>query len=126
MNYNQNMRLSKKQSDFLKRGKLAILATSNSEGEPRAIVVEINRAEREEIIITDNEMGRTKENILENKKVFILAFKKDYAYGLKISGKAEYRTKGECFDFVKNLKANKDYSPKGAVVISIKDIKEFR
>lgn len=120
------MWLSKKQCDFLKRRKLAILATANSKGEPRAIIVEVNKAESERIIITDNQMGRTKRNLLENKNVFILAFKEDYSYGLKISGKAEYRTKGECFDFVERSKANKGYSPKGAVVITIKEIREFK
>lgn len=119
------MKLTKKQVDLLKRKKIVVLATSSLKNEPRAILVEINQVENDKIIITDNEMKITRKNLLENKKVFILAFKEDYSYCLKISGEAEYYAKGKYFDFVKKLEANKDFSPKGAVVITIKEITEF-
>lgn len=71
-------------------------------------------------------METTRKNLLENKQIAILAFEEDYSYCLKILGEAEYYTKGEYFDLVKKLEANKDFSPKGAVVITIKDISEFK
>lgn len=122
----KNMELTKKQLDLLRKGKIVVLATSSTDGTPRAIFVEINKVENNKIIITDNEMEITRKNLLENENVFILAFKKDYNYCLKVSGKAEYYSEGKYFDFVKNLEANKDHDPKGAVVITIKEVAEFK
>lgn len=119
------MQLNKKQLELLNRRKLVVLTTSNKDGEPRAIIVEVNRVEGHKIIITDNEMRATKNNFLENNNVFLLAFEEDYHYGLKISGKVSYYIKGKYFDFVRNLDVNKDYSPKGAVVVTVKKIVEF-
>ena len=116
------MKLTEKQLDLLNRRKIVVLATSNLENKPRAIFVEVNQVKDDKIIITDNEMKTTRKNLLENKNVFILAFEEDYHYGLKILGEVEYHTEGEYFDFVKNLETNKDFSPKGAIAITIKEI----
>jgi len=120
------MKLNGKQLDLLNRRKLVVLATSSLDGQPRAIIVEVNKAEDDKIIITINEMETTKDNLVNNKNVFLLASEEDYHYGLKISGKAEYYTQGKYFDFVNNLETNKSYSPKGAVVITVKKVIEFK
>ncbi len=120
------MELTGKQLDLLKRKKIVILATSSPDHKPRAIFVEVNKAEGDKIIITDGAMETTKNNLLENKNVFLLAFEEDYHYGLKISGEVEYYTEGEYFDFVRDLETNKNHSPKGAVVINIKEVIEFK
>jgi len=119
------MELTEKQLDLLSRRKVLVLATSSSGCKPRAIFVKMNKIEGDEIIITDGEMNITRNNLLENKDVFLLAFEEDYHYGFKISGEAEYHAQGEYLDFVKNLKRNENHSPKGAVVIRIKSIVEF-
>lgn len=120
------MRLTKKQSELLNRRNIVVLATSSLQDKPRAIFVEVNKTNGDQIIIADNEMVVTKKNLLENKQVTLLAFEEDYSYCLKILGEAEYYTNGKYFGFVKNLEANKDQSPKGAVVIKIKEVIEFK
>ncbi len=120
------MQLVEKQLDLLNRRNLVVLATSSLDNVPRAIIVEINKVDGDKIIITDNQMAKSRANLLENKNVFILAFEEDYHYGLKISGQAEYHTDGEYFDFVKKLETNKDYSSKGVVVIKVKEVLEFK
>lgn len=119
------MKLTEKQLDLLNRRKLVVLATSSLNGRPRAILVEVNKAEGDTIIITDNEMEVTRKNLLSNRNVFPLAFEEDYRYGCKVSGEARYYAGGEYFDFVKNSDANKNYSPKGAVVVTVKEVAEF-
>ncbi|TRZ64076.1 MAG: hypothetical protein D4Q79_02360 [Spirochaetia bacterium] len=119
------MNLTKQQIDLLSERKVVALATSGANAVPRVIFVEVNSADEDEIIITDNFMETTKKNILENKKVSILSFKEDYSYCFRIFGEAEYHTEGKYFDFVRGLETNKDYSPKGAVVVKIKEIFEF-
>jgi predicted pyridoxine 5'-phosphate oxidase superfamily flavin-nucleotide-binding protein len=95
------MKLTAEQMDLLTRRKLVVLATSSSD---------------------DNQMNLTRKNLLENKNVFILAWEEDYSYGLKISGEAKYYSNSGYFDFVKRLETNKGFSPKGAVVVAIKEV----
>lgn len=120
------MDLTKQQTDLLGERKVVAFATSGIDAVPQAIFVEVNSADKDEIIITDNQMETTKRNILANKKVSILAFKEDYSYCFRISGEAEYYAEGKYFDFVKNLETNKNFSPKGAVVVKIKEVFEFK
>jgi len=119
------MKLNKKQSDLLERRKMVVLATSDLQAMPSAIFVEVNYAKDNEIIITDNEMKRTKNNLLKNSYVSVLAFEEDFSYGLKIFGEANYYTEGKYFDFIKNIESNKGYSPRGVIVITIKGVIEF-
>jgi ADP-ribose pyrophosphatase len=58
------MQLTKKQKELLSRRNLAVLATSGLDKQPRAIIVEINNAEGDKIVITDNEMGATKDKLI--------------------------------------------------------------
>jgi predicted pyridoxine 5'-phosphate oxidase superfamily flavin-nucleotide-binding protein len=119
------MELNEKQIELLSRRNLVILATSSLAAEPRAIIVEANKVEKDKIIITDNLMETTKNNLLANKNVFLLAYEEDYHYSLKILGSAEYYTSGEYFDFVRSLETNKNYLPKAAIVVTVKDIVEL-
>lgn len=120
------MELNEKQQELLMRRNLVVLATSSLDGQPRAIIVEVNKAEGETLIITDNEMNETRNNLLANGKVSILAFEEDYSFCFKIFGVAEYCQSGEYYDFVKNLETNKKEVPKGAVVIAIDKVIEFK
>lgn len=117
--------LTQKQIKLLNKNRVVVLATADKRGQPRAIFVEVNKIEKNCLIITDNEMKTTGKNLLENKKVAILAFSRDWSWCLKIEGTANYYKGGKYFDLVKKLPANKDYSPKGALVIKIKRIWEL-
>ena len=116
------MKLTKKQIDLLKRRTIIALATSDLNYKPRAIFVEVNQAKDNQIVITDNEMKITKKNLLENNKVALLVFEKDYSYCLKILGKAKYYKKGKWLKLVKSLKENKGLPAKGAIVIKVEKI----
>lgn len=120
------MKLTEKQLDLLNRRNLAILATTDLDFQPRAIIIEVNKVEGDRLVITDNEMGITRNNILANKKVSILVFESDYSYCLKLIGEAEYYSCGNYFDYVIGLQANKGRLPKGAVVVKINGIFEFK
>jgi predicted pyridoxine 5'-phosphate oxidase superfamily flavin-nucleotide-binding protein len=109
------------QKEFLKANPLVILATADKSCQPRAIFVEAEVLDSGELLITDNEMAVTTQNLLENQKVFILAFDKDYKHILKIIGNCRYHTEGEYLDLAKSLLANAKYRPKGAVVIEIEE-----
>lgn len=120
------MKLTKKQIDLLKRRKIVAFATADLKAKPRIIFVEINQAKDDKIVITDSEMKITKKNLLQNNKVALLAFEKDYSYCLKILGKTKYYTKGKWLNYVKNLKANKEFPAKGAIVVKVEKIIESK
>jgi uncharacterized pyridoxamine 5'-phosphate oxidase family protein len=114
-----------KYKSFIKKNKIVVLATADSDGQPRAIFAEVNKVEDDQIIITDNEMDVTRANILQNPHVFVLVFSKDYKY-LKIEGYAEYFVGGDYLEYVKNIDANDDFAAKAAVVVTVKHVEEVQ
>lgn len=118
------MNLSQKQLKLINDQKIAVLSTSSKDAKPRAIFVEINKAENDKIIFTDNQMDISNRNILENGQVALLIFPKDLSYYIKISGRAKYYSEGPDFDFVKSLETNSNYSPRGAIVVETEKITE--
>lgn len=118
------MILTEKQTQLLKKNTTVVLATANNDGQPNAIFVEVSDLKEDIIIITDNYFERTAEFLIENNKVSLLVFEEDYSYYFKIYGESQYFTEGEYLDLVKSLEQNKEFSPKGALVIKIKEVRE--
>lgn len=116
------MKLSQKQINLINKQKIVVLSTVGKDGYPRPIFVEVNKVTGDKIIITNNEMKQTYQNLLVNNKVFVLAFSKNYSHILKIEGKAIHKIKGKNFKFVKSLKTNIGYKTKGAVVMKIEKV----
>ena len=117
--------LDEKQLELLSKQKTVALTTANSDGQPRSIFVEINKIDNDHMIITDNHMMKTIENIKQNNKVFILDYQEDYNYIIYITGEASYIESSELFDFVKNNPDNDGYQPKGAIDIKINQVEEM-
>jgi len=100
------------------------LATVDENGKPNVIAVAYVKLKDDKLIITDNYMSQTKENILSKKSVCLAVWNKDWE-GYKIIGEAEYFDSGEWLDFVKSLEENKKEPTKGAIVVKIKQIKKL-
>ena len=66
------MILTKKDKDFLNKNYTIILSTSDLKNRINSVFVEICKIENDNIIITDNEMKTTKNNLLENKNATTL------------------------------------------------------
>jgi len=92
------------------------LATSKN-NKPHQIAVACVKVLGDSLIITDNFMKETKNNIKLNNKVSLLFWKNK---GYELRGNAKYYSSGKWLNFVKNLKENKGYKPKGAIVVKIK------
>lgn len=94
-------------------------ATVDSKGHPNVIgVAYVKVVSDNQIVITDNFMKQTKENIEKNNNVCLAVWDKKWN-GYKLVGKAKYCTKGKWKTFVENMKENKWLSAKGAIVIKI-------
>lgn len=70
------------------------------------------------VLITDNFMKRTKENIKENNNVCLAAWNHNEE-GCKLIGKAKYFTVGKWAKFVKQMPENKGFPAKGAILVSV-------
>lgn len=99
------------------------LSTINKEGKPYVIAVAYVKVKDNKIIVTDNYMGKTIDNLKNCPNVSLVVLNKDWK-GYNIQGKAEYFDKGLFFDFVKSLKENKNEPCKGVIVIEINEMKK--
>ena len=114
-------------------GKPIHIATVNNDNNPNLSVASDVRVFNEEsIIISVNEMNNTQNNIMNNPNVVITAFNEEWV-GLRIFGKATFYSDGEYYDFCQNtFFANGEVTPfgatkpKGAIVVKVEKIEEFK
>ena len=102
-------------------GNPVALATITKGNKPNQIVVAFAKYEQNKVIITDNYMVQTLEDIKINPSVCLVVWGKDWN-GLKIIGEAEYFTSGKWVKFVKNIPENKGLPCKGVIVVEIEKI----
>ncbi len=99
------------------------VASVNSEGKPHNICIMYAKVKEGKIIITNNYMKTTIDNIKNNPYVSLVFWEGEK--GWRINGKAEYYDSGKWLDFVRDLKENKGLPAKGAVIINIEDVREL-
>lgn len=114
--------IDKKLKTIIERNNIA-LATIDKNNKPNVVYVSCVKVfSKNQILITDNYMNKTKKNILDNKScsLAVTDFKLDCGYQLK--GTARYFSSGNWVKQVKALKENKGLPAKGAIVVTIKEI----
>jgi len=84
------MKLTQEQCDFILNSKFCIIATSGKQNQPRACVVMPEMAFDDKVIIADCQMGKTRENILANPRVFLSFYDNNLEWCMKCEGIAEY------------------------------------
>jgi predicted pyridoxine 5'-phosphate oxidase superfamily flavin-nucleotide-binding protein len=98
------------------------LATINQDNTPNVIAVAaVKIVFPDKAVITDNYMSQTKKNILKNNSVCLASWDCD-GNGYKIIGKAQYYDSGHWKNYVKKIPENKNFSAKGAIVVSVSKI----
>ena len=77
-------------------------------------------------------MVHTQENIQQNPNIVLTSFDKDWV-GVRIFGKAKFYQDGEYYDFCQNtFFANHEVTPygatkpKGAIVVTVHEIQDFK
>ncbi len=100
-------------------------STVDKDGKPNVIgVAYVKIVPNNKLIITNNYMKMTIENIKTNPNVCLAVWDKDWN-GYKIKGTAEYYETGEWLDFVKKMPENKGLPAKGAILIKIEEIRKL-
>ena len=97
------------------------LSTVNENNAPHTIyVMYVKIIDKNKLLITDNYMEKTKENIFSNNKVALALAVGEAAF--ELIGEAEYFSNGEYVDNVKKLPENKGFPCKGAVLVLVEKI----
>jgi hypothetical protein len=108
--------------DIIEKSVIAV-ASCDKMLNPHNILVAYVKVKENKIVITDNYMKKTKENIKNNPKVSLVFWKDEE--GIGIEGEAEYFDSGEWLKFVKSIPENKECPSKGAIVITAKNIRKL-
>ncbi len=115
--------LTNEQIKIIEKNPCAI-STITKDNKPYAIVVAYCKVKDNKILITDNYMKNTKNNILNNNYLSLVVWNKDWK-SLKIQGFVEYSKEGPEYDYIKNINENKDEPCKGVLVFNIENITQF-
>ena len=95
------------------------IATVNSDNTPNlSVASDIKVLDDETILISNNEMIHTPDNIIANHNV-VLTFFSDKWAGLRLTGVASYYTQGEYFDVCNKYFNNETATPKGAIIVKV-------
>lgn len=98
------------------------LATVDSKGKPNVIAVAYAKVvSKNQVLVTDNYMKQSKENLEKNNNVCIAVWDKNWT-GCKLVGVAEYFASGKWKRFVEGMQENKGMPSKGAILITVSKI----
>ena len=105
------------------------LATTDKNGNPHNIAVGyVQVVSENQILISDNWLEETIENINSNTNVALVVWVsnwKENCIGFELRGKAEYFTKGKWIEKIKKLPINQREPCKGAILVTINKIKSL-
>ena len=109
------------------------IATVNKDNNPNlSVAADIIVLDDNRMVICISEMNNTQNNIMYNENVVITSFNEDWV-GLRIFGKGEFFDSGEYYDLCKNTFFGNGQvtpagatKPKGALLITVTKIEEFK
>lgn len=119
--FDNMIKINSEAKELIEKNPIAF-ATTDKKGNPNVIgVAFVKVVSANQLVITDNFMKQTKENLKNNNNV-CLAVRDKKRNGYKLIGKAKYLTSGKWKLFVEKMKENKWLSAKGAILITISQL----
>lgn len=102
-------------------------ASVDKKGIPHNIAVALVKVvSKNQLLISDNYIEETLENIKTNQNVSLVVWTPDWlknCIGYELTGKAEYFNSGKWLDAMKKIPENKGAPCKGAILVTINKIK---
>lgn len=102
-------------------------ANVNSQGEVHNIAVAyVKVVSDDEVVVSNNYIEETIENIKQNPKVSLVVWNKDWeenCVGYELKGNAEYFTEGKWIDFIKKIPINEGEPCNGSILVKINKVK---
>ncbi len=102
-----------------------VVSTVSAEGFANACLVsDYFILDDKKIVISNNEMLKTPDNIIANPNVCLLCFDSSFA-GIRLTGKALYADSGKLYDLVIQKFKNENTNPKGAIIVEVEKVEVF-
>jgi len=105
------------------------LTTVDKEQSPHSIAVAyVKVVDNDKILVSDNYMKETIENLKINNNVSLLLWNENWkknCFSFELKGKAQYFTSGKWREEVKKIQENRGNPAKGAVLVTILKIKKL-
>ena len=107
--------------DLIEKNPIHIASVNKSNKPNLSVASDIKVLDDKTILISNNEMIHTPDNILVNKNVVLTSFSDKWA-GLRMTGIAKYYISGKYFKICNDLFNNETATPKGVIIIKIKKV----
>ncbi len=121
--------LNSEQIKNIENNQKVVFATSSKDGQPRCVFVIPSRVMEKQIILSNIQMNKSMQNIMENSKCFINVYmedKEDLQY--KIEGVANVYDNGELFKEIKRFEETENLPPElkvnSIIVVNITSFEE--
>ena len=105
------------------------LTTVDKDRSPHSIAVAyVKVVYKDKILVSDNYMKETLENLKINSNVSLLMWNENWkkdCFSFELRGKAQYFTSGKWREDVKKIQENKGNPAKGAILVTITKIKKL-
>lgn len=99
------------------------LTTVSDDGRPNVIAVACCKViEGNKVLVTDNFMNKTRQNLVSNQHVAMAVWSKDMENGYQLKGVAECITEGKYKELVDKDPNNKGLAHKAAVLVTVSEI----
>ncbi len=119
-------KIDKTLKNLIENNALALSTVDNKN--PHTIAVGYVKVVGKKLIISNNYIVKTIENIKKNNNVSLAVWNKDWkkkCIGFQLNGKARYFVSGKWKEFIKKIPINKGEPCKGAIVVSVNKIKKL-
>jgi len=105
------------------------LTTVDKDNSPHSIAVAyVKVVDKDKILVSDNYMKETIENLKINSNVSLLIWNENWrkeCFSFELRGKAQYFTSGKWREEVKKIQENRGNPAKGAILVTISKIKKL-
>ena len=118
-------KITQDMKDIAGKSKVFIMATASKDGKPNGVPIGlVQLISDDEIMLVDNFMNKTRQNIDENPMVAVSFWGGKGGYGYQFKGKARVETSGKLFDEASRAAQVEEpkHSPKAVVVVKVEEI----
>lgn len=118
-------RITEEMKQVIEEAKVFAVATASEDGEPNVVSIAFGKVlGEEEILLVDNFMKKTMENLKTNPRAAVSVWKTGDSKGYQFKGDVRIETSGRNFeDGVKMVKAKEpELNPKAVVIVTVESI----
>lgn len=118
-------KITQDMKDIAEKAVIFIVATASKDGKPNGVPIGLTRIISDyEIMLVDNSMHKTRQNIAENPVVAIAFWAKEARYGYQCKGPARVETAGKHLDeAIQWLRSTgRTLQPKAVVIVKVDEI----